>query len=158
MIGNLLNLSQQAIDQRFQQEIPDLVKLVQSRLKLKNPADLTRCRRRCASVTWQVLKYPAGDTGGRGYTPMSKSTYIRIHDNVGSVVLDVPGVLTLDEVVRLLKAKQKELGRSFDVLSLILRSRDVQFSERAFDKVMTQIGGDSTALKGIVKDLVKGRT
>jgi len=41
MIRNLLNLTQQAIDQRFQQEIPDLEKLVQSRLKLKNPADLT---------------------------------------------------------------------------------------------------------------------
>ena len=42
MIGNLLNLSQQAITQRVQQEIPDLEKLVQSRPKIKNPSDLTR--------------------------------------------------------------------------------------------------------------------
>lgn len=41
MIGNSLNLSQQAINQRFEQEIADLRKLVESRPKMKNPADLT---------------------------------------------------------------------------------------------------------------------
>ena len=41
MIGELTNLSKQAIDQRFGQEIPDLEKLVESKLKLKNPSDLT---------------------------------------------------------------------------------------------------------------------
>lgn len=33
--------TEKSIDHRFQQEIPDLERLVQSRLKLKNPADLT---------------------------------------------------------------------------------------------------------------------
>jgi hypothetical protein len=41
MIGASLNLSQDTISLRFQREIPDLEKLVESRLKLKNPADLT---------------------------------------------------------------------------------------------------------------------
>ena len=41
MIGDLTNLSKQAIEQRFRQEIADLQKLVESKLKLRNPADLT---------------------------------------------------------------------------------------------------------------------
>lgn len=41
MIGNSFNLSQDAISLRFQREIADLQKLVESKLKLKNPADLT---------------------------------------------------------------------------------------------------------------------
>jgi hypothetical protein len=40
MIGNCVNLSESAIRQRFDAEIPDLEKLLQSRLKIKNPADL----------------------------------------------------------------------------------------------------------------------
>jgi hypothetical protein len=50
MIGDLTNLSKQAIDQRMSQEIADLQKLAESKLKLKNPADLTSpfVRRSCA--------------------------------------------------------------------------------------------------------------
>jgi predicted transcriptional regulator len=40
MIGNLLNLTQPAITQRFQSEIADLQTLIESKLKLRNPADL----------------------------------------------------------------------------------------------------------------------
>jgi len=40
MIGDRLNLAQNTINDRFQSEIPDLEKLIQSRLKIKNPADL----------------------------------------------------------------------------------------------------------------------
>ncbi len=40
MIGNLLNLSQPAITQRFQSEIRNCEKLIESKLKLKNPSDL----------------------------------------------------------------------------------------------------------------------
>jgi hypothetical protein len=40
MIGNRLDLAQNTINDRFQSEIPDLEKLIQSRLKIKNPADL----------------------------------------------------------------------------------------------------------------------
>jgi hypothetical protein len=42
MIGNEFNLSQDAIFRRFEREIPDLEKLVASRLKLKNPGELPR--------------------------------------------------------------------------------------------------------------------
>jgi hypothetical protein len=42
MIGSLLNLTHQAISQRFEQEIRNCEKLAESKLKLKNPADLSR--------------------------------------------------------------------------------------------------------------------
>jgi len=41
MIGNCVNLAESAIRQRFDAEILDLVKLLQSKLKFKNPADLS---------------------------------------------------------------------------------------------------------------------
>ena len=39
MIGNSVNLDESRIRQRFDGEIPDLVKLLESRLKVKSPAD-----------------------------------------------------------------------------------------------------------------------
>ena len=40
MIGDLWNLTQPAIIQRFQSEIRDCEELIESKLKLKNPVDL----------------------------------------------------------------------------------------------------------------------
>ena len=40
MIGSLWDLTQPAITQRFQSEIRDCEKLIESKLKLKNPVDL----------------------------------------------------------------------------------------------------------------------
>lgn len=41
MIGDRLNMPRTTIDQRIQTEVADLLKLVESKLKLKNPSDLT---------------------------------------------------------------------------------------------------------------------
>ena len=41
MVGDRLNMPQTTVADRILTEVPDLEKLVQSRLKLKNPADLT---------------------------------------------------------------------------------------------------------------------
>jgi hypothetical protein len=40
MIGNCVNLSESAIRQRFDAEIRNCEKLLESKLKLKNPVDL----------------------------------------------------------------------------------------------------------------------
>jgi len=42
MIGDRLNLAHNTINDRLQSEIVDLLKAIESKLKLKNPADLTR--------------------------------------------------------------------------------------------------------------------
>ena len=52
MIGNCVNLSESAIRQRFDAEIPDLEKLLQSRLKFKNPADLRSGYINLGRSTW----------------------------------------------------------------------------------------------------------
>ena len=40
-IGDYFGLAQKTISDRFKGEIPDLEKLLESKLKLKNPADLS---------------------------------------------------------------------------------------------------------------------